>query len=568
MCRAVRRLRAVPLPYLVSALILALGPPLAGCDRLFGIPEVKLPPGPDPGTTSQGLDNTYTCECTCNYKGGSQSLIPLSVCATQGDNPNIGGTAPSPQRLAEDCTNRVQAQVQAMTNQCYRAEKPDCTCVVAQPFPDTFFDTACDNFCNPVELADCSQWDPRNGVKDANCAAGTCLDPGAVCLKAGTDPAEPEPSPLTAGLMGRVTQCRLDDGTSELTVGAGDQSDDSPLRGVVRFAPAPGSCSPGETCLTMDYRMDPTQTLHFDGFLFWGDTDITSVATVGASTPFALGVSGTVFLDPETTQTSGRGKENGDHRALFGTNGNRVVVGLDDHTCTIQGSIIGGLGDPDGDNTDFNVEVRAFGSIENTPPQASLGSDRTVECTAPSGADVVLDGTGSSDHQDNIVSFGWYRGSRDGDDLGTGPTLTVSQALGSDTYFLKTIDEYMQSDEASATITVEDSTGPTILCNAPATITPRITPYSFTATAEDVCDASLAAPQVDGYECFAYTSKGKRVPRRCQVATDGSTFTIIDSGGVGDYFRWWVRATDASDNTTVVTCETDIVRPGPGPPPP
>jgi hypothetical protein len=211
------------------------------------------------------------------------------------------------------------------------------------------------------------------------------------------------------------------------------------------------------------------------------------------------------------------------------------------------------------------MTVSIAGTVENTPPDADAGADRTVECTGPSGADVTLDATGSTDRENNIVSYGWFLHTRAGDDLGSGPTLTLHQAIGSETYFVKPVDAFMQVDEAAVTIEVADQTGPVVACNAPATITPRRTPYSFTATATDVCDSTPGAPLVVGYECFAFNSSGKRVTRKCKVQLSGSTFTVIDSGGIGDHFRWSVQAVDTDGNTTLTTCETEVVRPGPGP---
>jgi hypothetical protein len=96
------------------------------------------------------------------------------------------------------------------------------------------------------------------------------------------------------------------------------------------------------------------------------------------------------------------------------------------------------------------------------------------------------------------VSYAWFLGFRAGTALGTGSKITVHQALGAQTYFVKTIDGFMQADEASATLTVSDTTGPMVACNAPATITPRKAPYSFTATASDTC-GSVGTPAVLDY---------------------------------------------------------------------
>ena len=53
--------------------------------------------------------------------------------------------------------------------------------------------------------------------------------------------------------------------------------------------------------------------------------------------------------------------------------------------------------------------------------------------------------------------------------------------------------------------------------------------------------------------------------RLCRVKISGGTFTILDSGGIGDHVRWRVSTTDGAGNAILNTCETQIVRPGPGP---
>src|SRR5688572_25155857 len=101
---AAHRLRAAALPLLVAALSVPVGFSLSGCDNLFNIDRVEVPPNPP------GEDNGYMCTCTCNFSGGSGTL-PLSVCAPAGLNPNVpDGVAPTAQQLADDCTNRVRSE--------------------------------------------------------------------------------------------------------------------------------------------------------------------------------------------------------------------------------------------------------------------------------------------------------------------------------------------------------------------------------------------------------------------------------------------------------------------------
>ncbi|MHC4443704.1 MAG: 6-bladed beta-propeller [Planctomycetota bacterium] len=110
-----------------------------------------------------------------------------------------------------------------------------------------------------------------------------------------------------------------------------------------------------------------------------------------------------------------------------------------------------------------------------------------------------------------------------------------------------------------------DTTPPVIACNAPPTIKPNDVPISFTATATDLCDDDLSV-EITEFDCFKFTKKGKRIDKTesCVVDVDGDTITILDSGGVGDFIVWTVRAVDSSGNVTEQECMVEVVNPGKG----
>ncbi len=531
--------------------LLALALPLAGCDRLFDIDRLD---------EIDTLDNGYTCACTCTYPDGGVSTLPLDVCMPPELNPNIVDETPTPEELAADCAGRVESQIEEMSDECFDGQDPLCDCVT-DPTPVTFLDPGCDAGCPEVPIdATCSNWDPESGEGTATCGDQVdCDNFGPVCLRAATPGAGP--APISARLMGRTTSVTIDGG--EITVSAEGDSDSSPVAGTVYFTPADG-CAPGTTCLAMDYRLEATQTIHFDGvpILGFGDTDITGVLTNGATEAFALGVSNTSFLQQDTTNVSGRAFENGDRRAATGTNDDELIVTFDGDSTVLQGNLAGSVGDPDGDSGDATVHVFATGDVENTPPVADVDTSSTVECTSPDGAEITLDATPSTDREDNVVSYGWYLGGRVGPNVGLGPELTTQQALGSETYVVKLIDAAMQGDELAVTVSVVDTTAPTIDCGAPATITPPGTVYTFPATATDVCDDDLGAAEVLDYECFSINGAGHEVRRSCKVEIDGDTLVVRSTAGVGDHVRWRVRSTDASGNETIQTCETIVAIPG------
>jgi hypothetical protein len=132
-------------------------------------------------------------------------------------------------------------------------------------------------------------------------------------------------------------------------------------------------------------------------------------------------------------------------------------------------------------------------------------------------------------------------------------------SLGS-TLVTLTVNDGSASDSCEGTVTVVDSTPPTVECNSPSSITPKEAPISFTATATDNCEASIGITEFD---CFFFTLDGRKVDKKesCVVEINGDTITIVDSGGVGNHITWTAVATDSSSNTTETTCEVVVKNP-------
>ena len=547
-------MRTLVLAGFAIAASLGIGLPLTGCDRLFNLQHVEQPPPP-----STGKDNGYVCSCDCTYPDGGTSHVDLNVCAPGALNPNVaGGSEPTPEQLRDDCGSvRVQVQAQRMMRECTQSNT-DCNCFVAGtaavPEPKRFYSSTCDDPCTPRPLIKmnkvCTNWDNTNGLSNANCATDAlCLDPGPVCLGPFGD--------LASGMMARVAQCNVD--TGSLTVDVDGSMRTLGVGGDVTFLPV--GCGPGN-CVVPSYFFQSSGSMSFDSFLGLDEVSVRDIRSIGTGGALALDQSGAGQIPEDGSINSGRAIqkevllgyfEDTTQVAAIGGNDDPVDVTFDGQQCTIIGALAGGVGDPDGDNAGFTLNVNVSGTVVNTPPTADPGDDHTVECTDATGADVTLDASGSTDTENNIVHYGWSQGVRSADDIATGQTYTLHQPLGTETYFLKVIDAYMQGDQRDVQVTVADTTGPSIACNAPTSIVPRKTPYSFTATAGDTCGSISGAPTVARYECFTINSQGKRVSIKCKVQLSGGTFTVSNSGGIGDHFRWFVRATDSNGNTTEQT---------------
>ena len=134
------------------------------------------------------------------------------------------------------------------------------------------------------------------------------------------------------------------------------------------------------------------------------------------------------------------------------------------------------------------------------PPTAQAGVDMSVECGSINGAQILLDGSGSTDPNstqgtnDDIVLFEWFLVAPDGVEslIGAGSLVNVTLPTGVHRVRLQVTDSFGVTDEDWTEIVVADTTAPTIQCPAsvafecPSESGPE---YSGFATAQDTCGA-------------------------------------------------------------------------------
>ena len=172
-------------------------------------------------------------------------------------------------------------------------------------------------------------------------------------------------------------------------------------------------------------------------------------------------------------------------------------------------------------------------------------------------ADVVLE-AGAGCVASGSVDAGSY--DPDGDPTTMTEDPPSPYPLGDTLVTLTIEDSFGTSDSCTGTVSVVDTTPPETFCNAPPTITPPDAPIAFTATASDHCGATV---EITGYDCWFINGAGRLTSKleSCIVSFGGDTVTIEDSGGVGDHIEWFLTATDASGNTTDVTCSVEVTQP-------
>ena len=135
----------------------------------------------------------------------------------------------------------------------------------------------------------------------------------------------------------------------------------------------------------------------------------------------------------------------------------------------------------------------------NEAPVADAGPDQPIECADPNGTLVSLDGTASSDPDDDPLIYTWTG------PFGTasGPTPTVTMPLGVHTITLTVDDGNSGTDTDEVVVTVEDTTAPVITVQAePIVLWPPNHKYhtidlsQIVTGVADACDANVSAGDV------------------------------------------------------------------------
>lgn len=511
--------------------------------------------------------------------------VPLQTCMPAGLNPNLGAAAPSAEDLAADCATRVENTLRGLTAACGYPSLCNCELSPAQ----TRFVDKCDAPCAEVPLtAGCANFDPKAGNVTATNAPGDT----PVCTTG---------SPLAASVFGRRSTC---DVSGDVTIDLPDEDTKHPAANG--FLEIEGDPCPGQSCAVgLQYRLDLASVTYSHTF---GSATFHDLAAVGETLPGEVAVldpGGAGTLAPDSTAISAQGRRGSDRRGVVGQNGDDLHLTVDwtpgAASCSLQGAVAGTTADPelsrcedagpsanaictsDDDcedvdectdqvcnclpvaaNVDVALSLAIEGQIVNQPPSASAGVDQTVECNRSGGADLTLDGAASRDPDGDIASFRWFLGSRAGAVVGFEPRSAVTQAVGSGvSYVLRVIDTHAQADEDTTAVEVVDTTPPVIACNSPATIVPPGPGVTFTATASDVCDASVT-PALSAPRCFKINGSGAIVPlppSSCNTTVSGDRVTIATSGGVGTHIVWTASATDDAGNPTTRDCEVVVVKP-------
>jgi serine protease len=199
----------------------------------------------------------------------------------------------------------------------------------------------------------------------------------------------------------------------------------------------------------------------------------------------------------------------------------------------------------------------AIASIINVPPVADAGPDQTLECEGHDGTEVALDGSGSFDDNDDILTYTWYL---EGDVI-AGPTnedmSTVTLTLGIHEVILE-VDDGEYTDTDTVTITLEDTTPPDIAVHTePAVLSPPNHRYHVIRLSDldievsDMCDPDVSAADVRITEAWSDEEENAS-------ADDGNTLDDIIIGGTCDFVRLRAERIGEGGNGRVYTLKLEV----------
>jgi hypothetical protein len=181
----------------------------------------------------------------------------------------------------------------------------------------------------------------------------------------------------------------------------------------------------------------------------------------------------------------------------------------------------------------------------NRPPVANAGPDQlNIEATSTQGAEVTLNGTGSSDPDLDALTYTWKEGSTI---IATRATPTVQLALGSHNLTLIVNDGQVDSQADSVNIKVLDTTPPVLKVpeDLVVTATGEFTPVTLTAaTAIDLIDGPVEvtnnAPAsfaigTTPVTYIAKDSKGNTTTKTVNVTIEDKVAPVVTITGLTDH---------------------------------
>jgi hypothetical protein len=210
----------------------------------------------------------------------------------------------------------------------------------------------------------------------------------------------------------------------------------------------------------------------------------------------------------------------------------------------------------------------------NQPPVADAGPDQTVDADSACTGTVTLDGSASSDPDEDIVSWEWFE---DGTPLGSGETLSHAfvNDLGDHIITLVVTDSFGETNSDEVTITMVDTTPPELSVSiSPDTLWPpnhKMVLCTPTIIVSDNCDPDpivqlVSVTSNESEEAYTYdpafdmyTSEG-HTDGDIQIVNDFEIYLRAERSGEGDgrIYTITYEATDFSGNTASASATVTV----------
>ena len=572
-----------------------------GCGASTGLPTCG-----NSGLYCPAVSRTATmakCSCTCSISvpGYSKSYGPVDVpiCLPEYLNYKLANPSElatleglSETQLASDEASICETQVnQTLDNIAHMSFDAcglgSCHCgLVAQGQIDV---PACDTQCSTVQCtnSNCKNVLVSDGtVKIDNCMcnqASACNNTGPTICRPPPGTADPPvlQDGLLTGFLAAQSSVSIDPSvsTASATISFTDScgfghsdTESSNLSGDVTLYGEPHP--DGSADLVFEVGLSGTDaTFHFSGVCAVSNPSvpITGIRMVGGTGSATVHVdsSGNGVIMPNSLSLRAGANVNGSQVYADSVNESAlpIVVNFAHKTFSIPSFTASVAG--------VSGTFALSGTITNQPPRAVAPASQTIECTSPTGAPAVLDGSASFDPDNNIGVVSWQLGGglNYGSVIATSLVADVeapfSPPAQATLYTLTVTDTNFQMDLAQESITVDDTIPPTLHASVSPTCLwpPNHAVILFglnnglDVSVTDTCDAMPTFRILSVTSNQPTTGGGSGHTAPDVVFGDHAFCVRSERDGTVSTARTYaivIQAKDASGNTTTQTLTVDV----------